>query len=130
MKKLRFLGPVALTLSLLAVTAPVAAHHSATMFDRTKPKALKGVVKDFSWTNPHCTLRFVAAAEAGQPGELWVVEMTSPGVLTRGGWTKRSLNPGDHIDIELAPIRSGGPAGLLIQVKNLTTGATLGRALG
>jgi hypothetical protein len=37
--------------------------------------------------------------------------MTSPGVLTRSGWTKRSFKPGDKITLEFGPLRTGGPAG-------------------
>jgi hypothetical protein len=105
-------------LGLLA--APAAAHHSASMYDRSKVVELKGVVKAFNWVNPHCSIIFVA--EGG--GETWNVESTSPGVLTRTGWTKRSLNPGDRIAIKVAPLRTGGPAGIAIEVTNLETNLT------
>jgi hypothetical protein len=95
------------------------------MFDRTKPATYKGVVKAFNWVNPHCSIVFVADGT----GETWNVESTSPGVLTRQGWTRKSLKPGDHIEIVLYPIRTGGPAGLTVEVKNLDTGETLKRAV-
>lgn len=112
-------------LGLLVLAAPAAAHHSASMFDRTKATTMKGTIKAFNWVNPHCSIIFVADGT----GETWNVESTSPGVLTRSGWTKRSLNPGDKIEITLAPIRTGGPAGLSLEIKNVTTGETLKRAV-
>lgn len=111
-------------LALLAVALPASAHHSASMFDRTQAKTLTGVVKQFNWVNPHSSIIFVA----DDTGETWNVETTSPGVLTRSGWTKRSLKPGDKIEILLAPIRTGGPAGLSLEIKNVSTGETLKRA--
>ena len=109
---------------ILAMASPVSAHHSASMFDRTKPKTLKGVVRDFAWTNPHASLTFVADPGTAEAGQIWVVELTSPGSLTRLGWTKRSLQGGDHVEVTLGPLRSGGPAGVMIRAKNLVTGAT------
>ena len=41
---------------------------------------------------------------------------SSPGVLTRSGWTKRSLQPGDHAVFRYAPLRDGNPGGSLLKV--------------
>ena len=40
----------------------------------------------------------------------------APGVLTRSGWTKRSLQPGDHAVFRYAPLRDGNPGGFLLKV--------------
>jgi len=45
-----------------------------------------------------------------------VFEVSSPGVLTRSGWTKRSLQPGDHAVFHYAPLRDGNPGGFLLKV--------------
>jgi hypothetical protein len=37
-------------------------------------------------------------------------------VLTRSGWTKRSLQPGDHAVFHYAPLRDGNPGGFLLKV--------------
>ena len=50
-------------------------------------------------------------ARPGEEVKTWRIEMTSPGVLTRSGWTKRSFEPGDKITLEFGPLRSGGTAG-------------------
>lgn len=41
----------------------------------------------------------------------------TPGVLTRSGWTKRSLQPGDHAVFRYAPLRDGTAGGFLLRVK-------------
>ena len=110
---------------LTGFAVPASAHHSASMFDRTKPITIVGTIKAFNWVNPHCSILVIDQ----KTGETWNIESTSPGVLTRNGWTKRSLKPGDHIEMSIGPLRTGGPAGVIIDVKNLDTGVTLKRAV-
>jgi hypothetical protein len=52
----------------------------------------------------------------GEAASTWVFEVSSPGVLTRSGWTKRSLQPGDHAVFRYAPLRDGNPGGFLLKV--------------
>jgi hypothetical protein len=104
----------ALTVAVLAATvtvAPAAAHHSSAMYDRMNPLTVEAEVESFQWVNPHSTLTVLIRARPGQEAKTWRIEMTSPGVLTRAGWTKRSFKPGDKITLEFGPLRSGGLAG-------------------
>src|SRR6266478_2373021 len=74
-----------------------AAHHSNAAYDLDHPQTMEGTVKAVNWTNPH--ISFVIEkkdVKSGEPPSTWVFEVSSPGVLTRSGWTKRSLQPGDH----------------------------------
>jgi DNA/RNA endonuclease YhcR with UshA esterase domain len=91
------------TIALAATVAatPVAAHHSfAAEFDITKPVTVVGKVTKIEWTNPHAYL-FVDAADP-QTGTItnWEIEMGSPNGLTRLGWTRTLLKPGDAVTIE------------------------------
>jgi hypothetical protein len=115
------LTALAIAAIMLAAANQAAAHHSTAMFDHSKTIELKGVMKQLNWVNPHVTLVFVAE----NTHETWIVETTSPGVLGRNGWTKRSLKPGDLVEVQLYPRKDGGLAGSLAQVKNLTTSETL-----
>jgi len=88
-----------------AVTAaagrPAAAHHSfAAEFDITKPVTLVGKVTKLEWTNPHAYLYI--DVEDTQKGSVtnWEIEMGSPNGLTRLGWTRNVLKPGDAVTIE------------------------------
>jgi hypothetical protein len=112
MKHLAF--QIGLSIGILAgmgAGAPAWAHHSGGMFDRDKPLTLEGTVKEFQWTNPHAGIWIIRKSEAGGPPDLWNVELTSPGNLTRQGWTKRTFQPGDHVIVVVSPLRSGGHAG-------------------
>ena len=105
-----------------------AAHHSNAAYDLDHPKTVEGTVKTVNWTNPHIT--FVVdidvkssdkdsdknAEKNADPAATWVFEVSSPGVLTRSGWTKRSLQPGDHAVFRYAPLRDGNPGGFLLKV--------------
>jgi len=91
----------------LVLAAPAYAHHSGAMYDRSKPNTIKAVVKALNWTNPHVSL--VVTPDGAS--ETVTVEMSSPAVLTRAGWSKRSFNPGDRIELVYAPLRRGGPSG-------------------
>ena len=111
-------------LLMAAAFAPAAfAHHSAAMFDASKIETVTGTVKAFNWTNPHVSLELMADAGAAQPG-LWTMEGSSPGVMLRSGWDKRSLNPGDKVTITFFPLRDGGLGGALRKAV-LANGKTL-----
>jgi hypothetical protein len=113
-------------LALAALPGAGFAHHSFAMFDFTKPMTLKGTVKEFQWTNPHVVLWVYAdPAAAGAQPELWTVELTSPGNLTRQGWTRQSLKAGDKVSVTISPLRDGEHGGGFRQATNLSTGATL-----
>lgn len=103
----------ALTFALGGVAA---AHHSGAAYDMAHLKTIQGTVKTVNWTNPHITFAIEADAKDGQPAQTFVFEVSSPGVLTRSGWTKRSLQPGDHAVFLYAPLRDGNPGGFLLKV--------------
>ena len=93
-----------------------AAHHSNAAYDLDHPKTVDGTVKTVNWTNPHITFVVETDAKDADPASTWVFEVSSPGVLTRSGWTKRSLQPGDHAVFRYAPLRDGNPGGFLLKV--------------
>ncbi len=92
---------------------PVQAHHSFAMFDFNNTVTFKATVKEFRWTNPHVVLLVEGSPKPGTPTEVWSMELTSPGNLTRIGWSRRSFKPGDHIDLEFNPLRDGKHGGAL-----------------
>jgi hypothetical protein len=107
---------------------PAAAHHSFAMFDQSKVVTLDGTVKDFQWVNPHVVLWVLAPspdAAADAAPDTWTVELTSPGNLTRLGWTRRSLNPGDKVKVEIAPLRDGTHGGGFRKVTLVDSGQVL-----
>jgi len=102
---------------LLVILAGVAAaHHSGAAYDMEHPRDTEGTVKTVNWTNPHITFVIETDAKDGQTAQTLTFEVSSPGVLTRSGWTKRSLQPGDHAVFHYAPLRDGNPGGFLVRV--------------
>jgi len=114
-----------LAVSLIGVAA---AHHSGAAYDMDHPKTMEGTVKTVNWTNPHITFVVESDAKDGEPAHTWLFEVSSPGVLTRSGWTKRSLQPGDHAVFHYAPLRDGNPGGFLMKV-TLSNGQELSFSL-
>jgi len=92
------------------------AHHSGAAYDMEHLRTTEGTVKTVNWTNPHITFVIECDAKEGEAPQTMVFEVSSPGVLTRSGWTKRSLQPGDHAVFHYAPLRDGNPGGFLLKV--------------
>lgn len=106
-----------LVVSLLLASGDAAsAHHSSAAYDVEHRQTMQGTVKQVNWTNPHITFVVEADAKDGAQPVTWTFEVSSPGVLSRSGWTKRSLQPGDHAEFLYAPLRDGKPGGLLQKV--------------
>jgi hypothetical protein len=115
---------------MLLVVARAQAHHSFAMYDNTKLVQIRGVVKEFQWTNPHALLWINQDPEDGAAAVLWTMELpTSPGNLARMGWSKHSLKPGDKVLVDINPLRDGKHGGSFKKVtlpdgKVLTASAT------
>ena len=104
------------------VPMPANAHHSFAMFDFDTTYSCVATVKEFRWTNPHVTMLVEAAPRPGDAPEIWSLELTSPGNLTRIGWTRRSFNPGDRIELKFNPLRDGKHGGAFKEAKLVSTG--------
>jgi hypothetical protein len=102
----------AVATALILLGAPLGAHHGTGTYDSTKSVTLSGVVTEFAFTNPHAALYF-DAKEPGGKVVSWAIEMNSPGVLRRAGWTKATFKTGDQITITVRPAKAGTPVGLI-----------------
>jgi acyl-coenzyme A thioesterase PaaI-like protein len=91
----------------LVMTVPVSAHHSfAAQYDAAKPVTLTGKVTKVEWTNPHARVYVDVKADDGKVVN-WNLELASPNVLKRAGWSSTSLKQGDQVTIEGSLARSG-----------------------
>jgi Family of unknown function (DUF6152) len=111
--------------ALVGAGSPALAHHSFAMYEPTKTLTFKGTVKSFQWTNPHVVVWLLVQPEDGGAVQEWSLETTSPGVLTRAGWTRQSLKAGDRVSVTFSPLRDGSRGGGLNSVTLLDTGQTL-----
>src|ERR1700733_11318068 len=96
--------------------APLAqAHHSNSAFYVTKVITIKGVVKEFRWTNPHVWV--ILTVDDGKGNKVdWKVEGRPPGILIRSGWTPKVLQPGETITVDLSPAKDDTASGLMARV--------------
>ena len=95
-----------------ALAAPALAHHSTAMFEWGTAKPLKNMtVEKWEWTNPHT---FLYARD--EQGKRCAFEGMSPNHLVRYGWSKRSLQPGEKIDLTYYPLRDGRRGGFNVTV--------------
>jgi hypothetical protein len=101
------LAVAAAGIGLMVASAPVIAHHSfAAEYDASKPITLKGAVTKIEWTNPHARFYMDVKDDKGTVTN-WNLELASPNVLTRQGWTRKSLEVGDQITVEGSLAKDG-----------------------
>jgi hypothetical protein len=96
-----------LAAGILCTAVPLAAHHAfAAEYDATKPVTLKGSVTKVEWTNPHARF-YIDVRNSDGTATNWNLELSSPNVLTRNGWTRGSLKIGDSVTVEGSLARDG-----------------------
>jgi hypothetical protein len=87
---------LALAAALLTVSAPISAHHGASVYDSKKLTTLKGTVTDFQFMNPHTEILF-DVTDANGKIDKWTGEAPSLTTMSRAGWNKNMFKPGDQI---------------------------------
>lgn len=80
----------------LAVSFATFAHHGTAAYDTKNVVTVKGTMMEFRFINPHVQLYFEVKNEKGEM-EKWQAELTAPNKLSRAGWDKHTLKPGDSI---------------------------------
>ena len=98
----------------LVVAPPIFAHHSEAGMDMESVIAFEGTVNRFSWRNPHVYV-IVETEKSGEPVE-WELQLGPINVISRRGWTRDSLSPGDQVAIRAIPMAGGRPYGILRSV--------------
>lgn len=108
-----------------AFPALALAHHSYATFDETRIRTLEGTIKSFQWSNPHVVLELLVQPDDSGAPQDWRVESSSPAILTRFGWRRNSVKPGDRVRVVCNPLRDGSPGGRLHTLVRLDNGQTL-----
>jgi hypothetical protein len=113
---------IAVPLAMVAMSSPANAHHSFAMFDPSKPMKFDATVQSLQWTAPHAVLWVEAGKVGAYDAGVWSLELpTSPANLSKMGWSRNSVKPGDKVVVEINPMRDGRRAG---QFKRGTLTAT------
>lgn len=107
------LFPVRSVLLLILLGGSTYAHHGVgAWYDTTRSVTVKGTVTSFEWTNPHSYI-YVDAKDANGTITKWSAEMGGLPMLSRHGWRRDTIKPGDEITLIGKPSRDGKPAMLL-----------------
>lgn len=96
---------------ILSGILPLSAHHARPEYDASSQISITGTVKEFELINPHAWIHLVVTTRQGEI-ENWSFEGASVGRLTRVGWTRDMLKPGDTVEVLFNPRRDGTPGGL------------------
>jgi Family of unknown function (DUF6152) len=107
-RALRFLVMAA---AIFLVSGPTSAHHGLAHYDMKKTIVLTGIVTTFDWGNPHCLLHMDVMEEGGLFRH-WTLEMSSTSAMSRRGWAKNTLKPGDMVIVETHPAQNGTALGI------------------
>jgi hypothetical protein len=110
----------------LLLSVPLAAHHGSAAFDTGKKVTLKGTVKEWIYSNPHCLLSLDVTGEDGQVVH-WIAEGQAPNVIFPVGYRRDSFKFGDQVTITVEPVKKGRPLGRILEAM-LADGKTLGPA--
>ena len=98
-------------IGVIAFPVPTLAHHgTGTSYDQNQTVQVKGKVTEFSWKNPHSAL-FMNVTDGPFKGRNYAVELNSPGVMIRQGWTKKQFQVGDEVVINVHPSKTGAAVG-------------------
>ena len=117
-----------LVLSLL--TSSGIAHHSfSAQFDAEKPLKLIGTVTKVAWRNPHAWFYIDVEDNDGNVAN-WGLELASPNLLMRKGWSRSSMKIGDAVTVEGFHSRDGSNTGNARLVTLNASGKTLSMISG
>ncbi len=112
-------------LGLSLVASSGTAHHSfAAQFDADKPIKLIGTVTKVEWQNPHAWFYIDVEDDSGNVSN-WGMELASPNLLVRRGWTRSLMKVGDAVTVEGFHARDGSNTGNARSVTLNATGKTL-----
>jgi hypothetical protein len=91
-------GLLAAVVLVLVPAASLLAHHSLANFDTTKAVRVKGTVVEFHQMNPHSFI-FLDEKLADGQSRRWAIEGPTALQLTRKGFAKDALKPGDVVEV-------------------------------
>ena len=93
---------LALVVSLVIASVPASAHHGNAAYDLDKTVTLNVTITGFEFGNPHVQVFFDTKDDKGDVLH-WNCEGTNPAMLTRIGWTRNTLKPGDQVTVVVHP---------------------------
>lgn len=102
----------AIVVTTLLFIGPSYAHHSDAGLDMESVVAFEGTVNKFVWRNPHV---YVLVDTTNHNGEtvVWDVQMGPVNIISRRGWRRDTLQPGDKVTVRAHVSIDGRPYGVI-----------------
>ena len=109
-----FYGLIKYTIIAMAlmIVRPGYAHHSDAGLDMESVTAFEGIVNKFVWRNPHVYVLIDATNENGETVK-WDVQMGPVNIISRRGWRRDTLQPGDKVTVRAHVSIDGRPYGVI-----------------
>ena len=104
-----------LAASLITTGVLLEAHHAvAGVYDLNKEVVLEGRLKKLNFVNPHANI-VLSVPDKKVKGKVvdWVLTTASVTNLTRQGFSKSTIKPGDPLKATVLPAINGNPAGFI-----------------
>lgn len=98
----RLLAFAVLVFAELAVSSAASAHHNPKPMYENTSIMLTGTITEYEWANPHTIISIAVMNNRGGVDE-WHAEFLPPSDLTRLGWAKDTLRPGDQVTMTGLP---------------------------
>jgi hypothetical protein len=95
-----------------SVSAPLFAHHGGSTIYIDRTVTLKGIVKTWYWSNPHCLLTVSVTGDDGTVVD-WMTELQAPNTIRPLGFRKDSFQAGDELTITVQLTKNDTPYGRL-----------------
>ena len=109
-----------IALALAIFTGQVLAHHGfAGRYDEENLVTIEGTVVELQMINPHAMLIVAVRGEDGRVVR-WNGLLGTVASMTREGWTRDTLKPGDRVSVHGAPAVQGAPDMLLMHESIIT----------
>lgn len=102
---------LAMAIGALPGSGTLLAHHGGNLYDTTKVVELKdATITKFEWGTPHNQIYFDVKNAKGEIDH-WVGSTEPAGVMLERGWTRRSLQPGDVVTVDIFAAKNGATVG-------------------
>ena len=106
---------LAVMMILFLTTVPAFTHHADVAYQRTSIELKTATIVKVAWINPHAVVLCDVKEDTGKVSR-WTLEMGSPSAMSRVGWDRNSLSPGDEVKIDINPAKNGTKFGRLLRV--------------
>ena len=107
---------ITVVLAAVAWSFAASAHHSHGNYILDSYTHLEGTVREVHWINPHTWIYLEVEGENGEP-QMWALEGGGIAAITRRGWTRDDVVPGDTITVRCHQLRDLSRGCLLGYVK-------------